>query len=200
MRNVGELDVFEGFVLQDTELKREEMEEAIDSLYYENENLEKSKQAIMEVLPLSEDSMENNEKALEAESTKLEVHQQKINENLEDINEILRLRTEMNTQMASVLYEIARMRPSLPQLINEQDADNDDDQQQGLSSARIQQFHQFTADQSLVGDRCGVCLDDIEVGKRMMRLDCNGQHVFCQGCVEGWFCDRNTCPSCRHVF
>ena len=72
--------------------------------------------------------------------------------------------------------------------------------QQGLTAARIQQFQQFPADESLVGDRCSVCQDDIEVGRRMMRLDCGGQHVFCQTCVEGWFADHNTCPNCRHVF
>ena len=66
--------------------------------------------------------------------------------------------------------------------------------------ATIKRFHQFEADETLVGDRCGVCLDDIEVGRRMMRLNCNGLHVFCQTCVEGWFADHNTCPNCRHVF
>ena len=70
----------------------------------------------------------------------------------------------------------------------------------GLSSSRIQQFHKFPAGDSLVGSQCGVCLDDIELGRRMMRLDCNGQHAFCQGCVEGWFADHNTCPNCRHLF
>ena len=73
-------------------------------------------------------------------------------------------------------------------------------QQRGLTSGRIQQFHQFPADESLVGDRCGVCLDDIEVGRRMMRLDCDGQHTFHQECVEGWFDEHKTCPNCRHVF
>ena len=69
----------------------------------------------------------------------------------------------------------------------------------GLTSARIEQFHQFLADELLVGDRCGVCLDDIEVGRRMMRLDCNGQHIFCQDCCEKWFSVNNTCPYCRQV-
>ena len=73
-------------------------------------------------------------------------------------------------------------------------------QQQGLTRATIKRFHQFEADESLAGDRCSVCQDDIEVGRRMMRLDCGGQHVFCQTCVEGWFADHNTCPNCRHVF
>ena len=66
--------------------------------------------------------------------------------------------------------------------------------------ARIQQFHQFEADETLAGDRCGVCLADIEVGRIMMRLDCKGQHVFCPGCIKGWFAYHNTCPTCRHVF
>ena len=70
----------------------------------------------------------------------------------------------------------------------------------GLTPARIQQLHQFHADQSLVGKRCGMCMDDIVVGTRVMRLDCNGHHVFCQGCVEGWFSNHNTCPNCRHTF
>ena len=76
----------------------------------------------------------------------------------------------------------------------------DEQQRRGLSPARIQQFQRFPADQMLAGDVCSVCLDDIEIGKMMQRLDCEGRHVFCQGCVEGWFVDHNTCPKCRHFF
>ena len=68
----------------------------------------------------------------------------------------------------------------------------------GLRPERIQKFQHFVADESLVGDQCGVCLDYIEIGRRMMRLDCN--HVFCPDCVGGWFVNHNTCPNCRHVF
>ena len=71
---------------------------------------------------------------------------------------------------------------------------------QALTPERIQQFSQFLADESLAGNQCGVCLDVIEVGRRMMRLDCTGQHVFCQPCIEKWFADHNTCPNCRHEF
>ena len=80
---------------------------------------------------------------------------------------------------------------------------NDEDlpqQQQGLTAARIQQFQQFPADELLAGDICSVCQYEIEVGSRMMRLDCDGQHVFCKDCVEGWFADHKTCPNCRHEF
>ena len=71
---------------------------------------------------------------------------------------------------------------------------------QGLTSERIQQFSQFIADESLTGTQCGVCLEFIEVGRRIMRLDCDGQHVFCQDCVDKWFVDHNTCPKCRQIF
>ena len=68
----------------------------------------------------------------------------------------------------------------------------------GLTPERIQKFQHFVADESLVGDQCGVCLDYIEIGRKMIRLDCN--HVFCPDCVGGWFAGHNTCPNCRHVF
>ena len=71
---------------------------------------------------------------------------------------------------------------------------------QGLTAERIQQFSQFLADESLAGNQCGICLELIEVGKTMMRLDCNGHHVFCHDCVENWFAEHNTCPNCRHRF
>ena len=69
-----------------------------------------------------------------------------------------------------------------------------------LSLQRIQQFCQFTADESFSGDQCVICQGDIEVGRNMMRLDCDGQHTFCQVCIEGWFAEHNTCPICRHIF
>ena len=85
-------------------------------------------------------------------------------------------------------------------LLQQQIEDKRQQLHKGLTPTKIQQFHQFLADETLVGDQCGVCLGDIEVGRRMMRLDCDGQHVFCQVCVEGWFADHNTCPNCRHIF
>ena len=68
----------------------------------------------------------------------------------------------------------------------------------GLTAERIQKFHKFEADDSLVGEQCAVCKDDIEVGRKMMRLDC--KHQFCQPCAEGWLANHNTCPVCREVF
>ena len=70
----------------------------------------------------------------------------------------------------------------------------------GLSSERIQQFLQFEADMSHVGDQCQVCLEEVEVGRLMKQLDCGGRHYFCSGCIDQWFADHKTCPICRHVF
>ena len=55
----------------------------------------------------------------------------------------------------------------------------------GLSPERIQIFAHFTADESHVGDQCSICMEDFEIGRNMMRLDCDGKHAFCQVCIEG---------------
>ena len=75
-----------------------------------------------------------------------------------------------------------------------------DGQQQGLSRRKIRRFHLFTADETLDGQQCAICLEDISIGRRMRRLTCDGQHAFCPGCCETWFANNNTCPLCRHVF
>ena len=78
--------------------------------------------------------------------------------------------------------------------------DSDDELQQGVTFQRIQQFEQFQADESHVGDQCAICMEEINIGRKMMRLECDGQHTFCKVCIEGWFADHNTCPICRHIF
>ena len=70
----------------------------------------------------------------------------------------------------------------------------------GLTPQRIQRFERFTAGESFVGDQCVICMEDIEIGRNMLRLDCDGQHTFCQVCIEKWFANHKTCPTCRHEF
>ena len=70
----------------------------------------------------------------------------------------------------------------------------------GLTTERIQMFQPFTADESHVDDQCSICVEEIDVGRRMRRLTCDGQHYFCQECIEKWFAEHNTCPLCRHIF
>ena len=68
----------------------------------------------------------------------------------------------------------------------------------GLTKERIQRFHHYLADESNVGKQCTICIQDFEVGRKMMRLDC--KHEFCEECIEGWFANHKTCPNCRHLF
>ena len=72
--------------------------------------------------------------------------------------------------------------------------------QPGLTPQRIQHFDKFTADESFVGEQCVICMGDIEVGRNIMRLDCDGHHTFCQVCIKTWFTNKKTCPTCRHEF
>ena len=88
----------------------------------------------------------------------------------------------------------------LLELIPGADEETEDEEQQSLNPQRIQQFETFQADESIVGDQCVICMGDVEIGRNMMRLDCDGKHAFCQVCIEGWFANHKTCPLCRHAF
>ena len=111
--------------------------------------------------------------------------QQKVGEIAEKYKNLETIEVELHEQVELVHQQVELLRVRL---------------RKGLTPARIQQFHQFPADGSLDGEKCTVCQYDIEVGSRITRLDCDGQHVFCQDCAESWFADHNTCPNCRHVF
>ena len=59
---------------------------------------------------------------------------------------------------------------------------------------------QYKADESLVGETCCVCLEDIEVGRNMVRLSCNCKEFYCNNCIEEWTVLNNSCPTCRYKF
>ena len=73
-------------------------------------------------------------------------------------------------------------------------------QQTGLTAERIEMFEHFNADELLVGEKCIVCLDELQIGVQMVRLGCHVDHYLCKKCTDTWFKDNNTCPSCRNVF
>ena len=72
--------------------------------------------------------------------------------------------------------------------------------QRGLTPDRIGMFQQFDADESMFDEQCIVCMNDLEIGTKMVRLDCHVSHYLCKVCAYRWFKDHNTCPICRHVF
>ena len=75
------------------------------------------------------------------------------------------------------------------------------DQYQQLFALKKEQLRKglFTALSSVSG-KCVICQEDIEKGRKVRRLDCDGRHIFCQVCIEGWLRNNNTCPICRHKF
>ena len=85
-------------------------------------------------------------------------------------------------------------------VVNLQQQQQAEANQSGLSPTRIREFQIFTADESHVNEQCSICMEDVDVGRRMRRLTCDGQHYFCQECIEGWFAEHKTCPLCRHKF
>ena len=70
----------------------------------------------------------------------------------------------------------------------------------GLTKERIQKFHTFTADDADPSFTCGICLGQAVKDTKLIRLDCDGRHVFCQCCIEKLFEMDNQCPICRHTF
>ena len=132
-------------------------------------------------------------RSLEQDSVKLE----QLERELQEQADVMQERIELNYEMQSMirLFEnqlTASGHHNLPRAAQ--------NHSKGLSLERIQKFDQFQADESYSGEPCGVCLEDIEVGMVMVRLDCSGKHVFCKDCIEKWFEDHKTCPNCRFHF
>ena len=92
---------------------------------------------------------------------KINRYQIKLEKILKNHGDILKTKREIEENVEVFQQLCGEMMRNLPRR-------NDDfgvDQQHGFTTARIQQFQQFPADESFVCDRCGVCLDDIEVGR-----------------------------------
>ena len=55
---------------------------------------------------------------------------------------------------------------------SEEDFDDSvDEQQQGVTFQRIQQFEKFQADESFVCDQCVICMKEVKIGRNMMHRD-----------------------------
>ena len=111
-------------------------------------------------------------------------------DNLKEIYNSNRLREELFKKYRHIFYYVKRILKNLQQQRI----------QQGYRSIKFKMFTLFMADESDVGDQCSICMEDYEIGRNIMRLNCDGKHAFCQVCIEGWFADHNTCPLCRHIF
>ena len=123
----------------------------------------------------------------------LEVNKQEFKLLIEELNQF---QNELNLNFENIREYVDRRYDEITRRI----PGTNDEERQGLPVQRIERFEQFQADESFVDDHCVICMADIEVGKNMMRLDCDGKHTFCQVCIEEWFATKKTCPICRHMF
>ena len=69
----------------------------------------------------------------------------------------------------------------------------------GLTYERIKKFECFFPDSS-EKYTCAICLEEADIFTELTRLDCDGQHVYCQPCIARHFETDNQCPTCRYVF
>ena len=130
--------------------------------------------------------LEQNNKVITQYNKKMAENAKRIEQNLKELYNLNEFRVYFDEKSQQIILHARQILVNL--------------QQQGLSSGVIKIFSCFTADQSHVGDQCSICMENYDIGRNMMRLDCDGKHVFCQVCIEGWFADHKTCPLCRHMF
>ena len=154
----------------------------------------------LRVKKLHDDNIKFHRDRLEAamlDSSELEMNKQEFKLLIEELEQF---QNELNLNYENFREYLDRRQVVRQQIVRRYLQFLNDEEQQGLTAQRIQQFEQFQADESSVDDHCVICMGDIEIGRNMMRLDCDGQHTFCQVCIEGWFAIKKTCPICRHVF
>ena len=174
--------------------------------------LNKKKQCLTAFRAQNEkDVIENTERLknlrsqyFESNSTKkmaIEQQTQKLRYTLVIASDILRAEIKLSTIYDKFCQKVNETVDRLQNIImNLLEQIQYEDQQNGLTPRSIRRFKVFAADESHVDDQCSICMEQIDVGRRMRRLTCDGQHYFCQQCIEGWFAEHNTCPLCRHKF
>ena len=154
----------------------------------------KAKEHLKTLMQQNTRSKDEFEEISRVERQKMEENKKRGEENEKEREKTKQVQTEFEQLINEVLQQSRVVHANLLQQLQNVD------QQQGLSPRSIRRFHLFTADETLVGQQCAICLQDINVGRRMRRLTCDGQHSFCPGCCETWFANKNTCPLCRHAF
>ena len=77
------------------------------------------------------------------------------------------------------------------------DDEDDDDEDKRRLSAHVQKMPDVTVGGADVGSRCGVCIEDFEMGERgVIKLACS--HLLHRECLQQWVNrDNRSCPICR---
>lgn len=67
-------------------------------------------------------------------------------------------------------------------------------------SERLKAYRELAKDMAISNESiCGICIEDFKPEDDVIRLPCNGEHVFHFLCINEWFekSKKNTCPLCR---
>ena len=174
------------------EIEDETFVKSLQNLKQSNAEISKSLEVHQRNVKSINKIKKNNE-AIAKTNRKLSMNATRIKQNLKEVKILNKFHEEIDIMSRQIFLHAARIRENLLQ-------QQRTDLHQGLSLDVIQNFPRFTADQSHVGDQCSICMEDFEIGRNMMRLDCDGKHTFCKVCIDVWFADHNTCPLCRHKF
>ena len=76
--------------------------------------------------------------------------------------------------------------------------DNDDDDEPTIfpaEAATVAALSQGTVSAAFGQLSCPVCLEELELGQRFMKMPC--EHMFHHGCLDTWLNVNGTCPTCR---
>lgn len=61
----------------------------------------------------------------------------------------------------------------------------------------IANLREIDTDESHSPEKCSICLDNFEVGEKIIVLECG--HFNHSSCLRRWFSEHNTCTQCRFI-
>ena len=174
-----------------------------DVYYKENENFTKRLQNLrqsnaeiskdMKVYHINVKSinlLEQNNKVINQINQKMAENIKRIKQNLSELDKLNEFRVELDQKSEQTYGHTRQMLENLQQQRI----------QQGSSSKKFKIFPLITADESHVNDQCAICMENYEIGNKIVQLDCDGKHTFCRDCIARWLPNKITCPLCRHKF
>ena len=210
LNGINEVDTFYNELGQQRLQFRNKIENRIKYLYNLNDvynkedrtfakivkNLNRSRGEINKTLNVYEKDVkrfnlrEQNNKVITQYNQKMAENAKRIKQNLKEVDNLEKIRVELFEKYRKISLHARKILQNLQQRRI----------QQGYSSRKFKKFPLFTADQSHVDDQCSICMDNFEIGRNMVRLNCDGKHTFCKDCIIRWLANHNTCPICRHNF
>ena len=136
------------------------------------------------------DLLEQNNKVINQINQKIAENTKRIKKNLNEVGKLYMFRVELDQKSGQIHDQARQMLENLQQQRIKQ----------GSSSKKFKIFTLLIANESHVSDQCTICMENYEIGRKIVQLDCDGKHTFCKDCIVRWFANHSTCPNCRNNF